>query len=270
MAMPADPRRKALGDFVRAHRTRLTPAALGLPEGARRRTPGLRREELAQLCGMSATWITWIEQGRDVAASATALGRLARTLHLSPAERAYLFELAGKRDPSTPAHDDAMDAPPALAATLAAIAVPAYLLDRAGNARAWNAAAARLFVGWLDAQPPPNLLRYIFCAPAARALIPDWAERGRRVVAEFRADHGRHLDDRAMAALVEELRGESADFAAAWEAHDVVEREGGLRRFVHPEDGPLEFEQITFVLAARPEFKLVMLTPARTAAGGRS
>lgn len=267
--------RRTLGDFVRTHRARLKPAALGLPEGTRRRTPGLRREELAQLCGMSATWITWVEQGRDVAASAIALARLARTLQLSPAERAYLFDLAGKHDPSTPPAPAAMDAPPALTAALAAIAAPAYVLDRCWNARAWNAAAARLFVGWLDGardgecdgSAPRNLLHYIFRDPAARALIPDWADRARRVVAEFRADHGRHLDDRAMTALADALRAQSPEFAAAWEAHDVVEREGGVRRFAHPRDGALRFEQITFTLAARPEFKLVMLTPLAGAPG---
>ncbi len=272
--MEASPtaQRRTLGDFVRTHRARLKPAALGLPEGTRRRTPGLRREELAQLCGMSATWITWVEQGRDVAASAIALARLARTLQLSPAERAYLFDLAGKHDPSTPPAPAAMDAPPALVDALAAIAAPAYVLDRCWNARAWNAAAAQLFVGWLDGAPdaaaPRNLLRYIYSDPAARALIPDWAERGRRVVAEFRAEHGRHLDDRAMTALVDALRTESVDFARAWEAHDVVEREGGLRRFVHPLDGPRAFEQIAFTLAARPEFKLVMLLPLAAAPEG--
>src|SRR5262245_908301 len=141
--------RRALGAFVRAHRARLTPTALGLQAGARRRTPGLRREEVAQLCGMSATWYTWIEQGRDVAASPAALGRLAQVLQLSPAERVYLFELAGRRDPARAA-PAAMDAPPALVASLAAIAHPAYVLDRTVTARAWNPAAARLFVGWLD------------------------------------------------------------------------------------------------------------------------
>src|SRR5689334_14880323 len=93
----AETKRRELGDFLRAHRGRLTPASLGLLAGGRRRTPGLRREEVAQACGMSATWYTWLEQGRDVSASVTALSGLARTLQLTPAERGYLFELAGKR-----------------------------------------------------------------------------------------------------------------------------------------------------------------------------
>src|SRR5258708_37375977 len=98
LTAPSAAQRRVLGDFLRAHRARLTPASLGLSDGERRRTPGLRREEVAQLCGMSATWYSWIEQGRDVSASPAALARLARTLQLSAAARAYLFELAGKRD----------------------------------------------------------------------------------------------------------------------------------------------------------------------------
>src|SRR5262245_42120469 len=119
----AETKRRELGDFLRAHRARLTPASLGLPAGGRRRTPGLRREEVAQSCGMSATWYTWLEQGRDVSASASALSTLARTLELTPAERAYLFELAGKRDPNLPATPDegAMDVPASLGRAVAAI-----------------------------------------------------------------------------------------------------------------------------------------------------
>src|SRR5689334_14570882 len=103
-----EPRRHELGEFLRSHRERLTPAMLGLEPGARRRTPGLRREEIAQLAGVSATWVSWIEQGRDITVSAAALGRLARALRLMGAERAYLFDLAGRRDPdAAPVVEDA-------------------------------------------------------------------------------------------------------------------------------------------------------------------
>jgi transcriptional regulator with XRE-family HTH domain len=257
--MPGSTQRRALGAFVRAHRARLTPAALGLPQGTRRRTPGLRREEVAQLCGMSATWYTWIEQGRDVAASPAALARLARVLQLSPAERAYLFELAGRRDPARPP-PTAMDAPPALIASLAAIAQPAYVLDRTLTARAWNAPAARLFVGWLDGKHDRNLLRYIFSSKTARRLIVGWEERARRVVAEFRADTTHHLDDPAIAALIAGLRAASPAFTRMWDAQVVVDRAGGVRSFAHP-DGLEHYEQLTFTLTSRPELKLVMLAP---------
>jgi transcriptional regulator with XRE-family HTH domain len=254
--------RSALAGFVRAHRLRLTPASVGLAAGARRRTPGLRREEVAQLSGISATWYSWIEQGRDVSVSPAALARLCQTLALSPAERAYLFELAGKRDPALP-QDSAMDAPPALVAAVNAIAGPAYVLDRMWRARAWNIAAADLFVGWLDgAVQDRNILRYMFLDPMARRLVKDWEERARRLLAEFRLDQGRHLDDPQTQAMIAELSKRSPFFAAAWDEQTVVGREGGLRTFSHPTQGLLYFEQLTFNLASRPELKLVMLVAA--------
>jgi len=256
-----DDRRHTLGEFLRAQRERLTPAAAGLPGGGRRRTPGLRREELAQLGGISATWLSWLEQGREVAASRDALARLAAALQLSRAERAYLFELAGRRDPVAAPADEPMEAPAAQRAVIAAFPAPAYLLDRSWSARAWNEAAARLFVGWLDRPGERNLLRYIFLEPAARSLICGWKGRARRVLAEFRADCSRHLDDPRLRALVDELSHKSVHFARAWQEHAVVGREGGERTFNHPEDGFLRFIQTTLIPADRPDLKLVLLTP---------
>src|SRR4029079_6601966 len=145
---------RTLGEFLRAHRARLSPAGLGLPPGQRRRTPRLRREEVAQRCGLSVTWYTWLEQGRDVAASPQALAAVARALQLTPAERAYLLPIAGRIDPAAPPADDAMDVPPARADALASIAGPAYVLDRLWNARACNEEARRLFAGWLAGGGP--------------------------------------------------------------------------------------------------------------------
>jgi hypothetical protein len=188
-----------------------------------------------------------------------ALGGLAAALQLTPAERAYLFQLAGKPDPRAPRDGNGMDVPPALADALAGIAGPAYLLDRTWSARAWNQPAARLFVGWLGRGDDRNLLRYIFLNKIARTVIPDWEDRAHRVVAEFRADTSRHLEDPAVVALIDDLRGRSADFERCWTEHAVVERAGGARSFDHPKDGRLTFEQIAFTMASRPDFKLVML-----------
>jgi transcriptional regulator with XRE-family HTH domain len=266
MAVLSQNKRRELGDFLRAHRARLSPASLGLPAVGRRRTPGLRREEVAQACGMSPTWYTWLEQGRDIAASPPALSALARALQLTPAERAYLFELADRRDPnlSGGAGGEGMDVPPALARAIAAIDGPAYLLDSLWNARAWNRPAAALFVGWLDGariNGDRNLLRYVFLSPVARKIIPDWQARARRVLAEFRADSSRHLEEADLQALVEELRGRSALFTQCWTEHAVVDRTGGERVFDHPRKGRLRYQQIAFALANRPDFKLVMLVP---------
>ena len=253
-----------LAEFIRARREALTPAMAGLPGGGRRRTPGLRREELAQLVEVSPTWLTWLEQGRPVSASSRMLARLAQVLQLSAAERSYLFEVADKADPE---HGEATGGGAAaneLAAMVAAIDAPAYMLDRQWNAVAWNAQAAALFAGWLDALPnevPPNQLRFMFLSPQARQLIAGWPERAQRLVAEFRADAGRHADQAPLAGLIAQLSGASMEFRQWWGAQQVLGRDGGLRRFQHPVQGLLSFNQVTLHLARQHEVKLVMLLP---------
>ncbi|PWC32392.1 helix-turn-helix transcriptional regulator [Azospirillum sp. TSO35-2] len=266
--------RRVLGAFLRRHRERLTPAeagiltgvAGGVPWGAgRRRTPGLRREELAQLCGMSPTWYTWLEQGRDVSVSPQALARIAQALHLTAAERAYLFELTRKRDPEAPPAGVPDRPPPALVAVLDAISAPAYLLNRLWTAVGWNPPAARLFGDWLgsgaEGERERNLLRYVFLHPSAPGFIRDWEHRARRLLAEFRADTARRSDDPELRALVDRLRQDSPLFARLWDDHGVLEREGGLRGFNHPLDGPLLLEQVTLRPGGRSDHTLVMLLP---------
>lgn len=250
--------RQELGEFIRAQREKLTPAAAGIAAGSRRRTPGLRREEAAQLCGLSATWYTWLEQGRDVSASPAALARLAVALRMSRAERDYLFDLAGRRDPG---RDDAAldELAPTARACIDLIDCPAYILDRNWDARVWNAKAQRLFPGWLDRPGQRNLLRFIFLEPAARTLIANWEERARRITSEFRAACSPHPNDRVLRGAIDALRHESADFARFWDEHGVLGREGGERTFNHPEDGFLRFDQVTFHLAGHPDFRLTML-----------
>ncbi|BAI72104.1 transcriptional regulator [Azospirillum sp. B510] len=256
---PIVDRRHLLASFLRRHRERLTPAEVGVRTGStRRRTPGLRREELAQLCGISPTWYTWLEQGRDVSVSPAALARLAEALHLTPAERTYLFELTRKRDPDAPATGRADCPAPSLLAALAAMTAPAYLLDRSWNAVGWNPRAERLFSGWL-AGAEKNLLRYVFLDPSARDFIQDWENRGRRLVAEFRAEAARYPDDAILQQLVDGLRRSSPLFATLWEDQSVLEREGGLRGFNHPQDGALTLEQVTLRPGDRSSYTLVML-----------
>lgn len=261
-AMPPDSaRRKVLGDFLRSARARVQPATVGLPAGQRRRTPGLRREEVAQLCDISTTWYTWIEQGRPVTVSPAVLAKLASVLRLQRAERHYLFELAECADPE---HDrgggDAL--PPVLADCVHSITAAAYILDRCWNVMSWNQAFLYLFDGWPARDAQPNLLRYIFLDPAARSLVVDWDERASRVVAEFRADAGPHTGDANLREVIQQLLRESPVFAHWWTRHTVVDREGGLREFQHPREGRLSYQQITFRVATRPDCKLVMLIPA--------
>ena len=249
----AEPR-KALGAFLRAHRERLPPPAAVL---RRRRTPGWRREELAEACGVSVTWITWLEQGREVSASARALTRLAEALHLVPAERAYLFELAGRRDPAAPAPAE-HPFPLQILALPAKLSIPAYVLDCTWTAVAWNRPASRLFTGWLTGRHDRNLLRFVFLSTSAPRLIADWEDRSRRIVAEFRADFSRHLRDPSLQALVDELLAASPAFRERWQHQAVLDREGGERLFRNPRR---RFHQETLYVAANPGMKLVTLTP---------
>lgn len=260
-----DTRRKELGEFLVALRSRHAPEEFGFPAGVRRRAPGLRREEVAQLAGISPTWFAWIEQGRSVNVSAEVLDRLAQGLRVTPSERAYLFELAGQRDP--------LDAPPdadtisdLLISLLKDIKVPAYLMGRSWNLLAWNKPAEKLFAGWLD-QPAapgdttPNLLRFVFLHPTARALIVDWEARARRITAEFRADCRNRLDEPVVQGLIDELRQDSPDFARFWKQHDVLERQGGSRAFIDPKRGIVTCQQVTFHPVDQEHIKLVVLKP---------
>lgn len=250
----ASERARALGLFVRARRAKLMAPEEG---GRRRRTPGLRREELAERALLSLTWVTWIEQGRSVSVSPWALDRLGRALELSPAERSYLFDLAGKRDPA--AGPPAALPVPYLQAVVDGIRGPAYALDRLWNIVCSNRAADLLF-GWREAEcEPPNLLVFMFTSAQARSLTPDWPERARRLIAEFRADAGAALQEPDVRGLLDHLRVQSDFFREAWTEQRVVGRAGGARRFHHPEQGSLTYEQRTFRDAQRPDLKLVML-----------
>jgi transcriptional regulator with XRE-family HTH domain len=254
-----DDQRRQLGAFLRARREALNPGRSGLASHGRRRTPGLRREEVAVLSGISTTWYTWLEQAREIALSAAALARLADALRLTPAERAYLFELTRRRDPARRGSEVAGDATPAeLAAVLQATTAATYLLDPTWCARAWNDAAARLFAPWFDSGEP-CLLRFVLLNPAARHFIWDWENRARRLIAEFRADTARDPEDAGTRALVAALTRESPAFVQFWREQTVLGREGGARKFVHPLDGVVEYEQVTLVPAAYAGWKVVML-----------
>jgi transcriptional regulator with XRE-family HTH domain len=250
-----------LGDFLRARRERLRPEDFGLPMGRRRRTPGLRREEVAQLCGISPTWIAWIEQGRTASVSDATLAALARGLRLSHAERRFLFALASRRDPRPPD----TDAGPAseLQPLLDGVPSPAYVLDRHWNPRAWNRHAAKLLRPWLvpaGRRPAASLLEFVFLDPSARLLIVGWPTRARRLVAEYRADTAAWHEDPVRQGLVNRLGAESSEFSSAWAEQEVKGREGGQRAFDTPA-GRRTFRQYTLRPAQWQDLKVVVLVP---------
>jgi transcriptional regulator with XRE-family HTH domain len=254
----------ALGSFLRARRLQSQPEDFGFATGARRRTPGLRREELAQLAGISPTWVAWIEQGRTRSISMATLLALARGLHLTRVERTHLFQLAKRADPAPLAEDGGEE--PALRQLLDSLAAPAYVLDRCWDALAWNDAAAKLFPAWLGAQARrraghPNLLQYVFLDATAQRQVVDWKSRAQRLVAEFRADTEGWRDDPLRQSLIEELCAGSAEFAASWREERVQAREGGAREFRTPAGRVRQYTQLTLRVARRPDLKLVTLLP---------
>ena len=212
--------------------------------------------------GISATWCAWLEQGREVRASPHALSRLAHALALTRAERAYLFELAGRHDPEAPIPAVSSPAPPSLVAAVASMNCPAYGLDRFWNACCWNKAAEALFVGWLDRPRPPNLLHFMFLDPAAKNLAPDWEARALRLLAEFRSDFSRGLHDPEMTEMVDRLVEESPLFTRGWQRQAVLAREGGTRTF-RGTDGKLRrYDQHTLTPSDGTDHKLVILVSA--------
>ena len=257
----------SLGSFLRARREQLSPAAVGLPMGRRRRTPGLRREELAQLCGVSPTWIAWLEQGRVKSVSVPTMNALATALKLSRAERAYLSELTGRPDRTRATAPAASGR--SLQKLVDAIDTPAYVLDRHWDPVAWNPAALALFKPWLagpaltDGGAPCNLLRFIFLTPEARKFSASWAERAQRVVAEFRADTARWRGDPVTDALVAELCNASPEFNRYWQQQKVLDRDGGLRAFIREGRTQATYEQFTLCATQHPDLKVTVLVPVK-------
>jgi transcriptional regulator with XRE-family HTH domain len=250
-----------LGAFLRSRRARLTPDRVGLPVGARRRTPGLRREEVAQLAAVSVTWYTWLEQGRKVQPSTRALDRIARVLRLNDVERAHLFALA--QLPTTalgPPTPPALT--PALRRMLDSQMNPSYLQTARWDVLAWSPALRAVF-GDLEDVPDHerNMLWLVFTHSDYRLMMPDWETDARAMVAKFRVEFGRHSQDPAFHDLVEALSLRSADFRSWWSEQDVLDLGEGHKRFHHGRAGEIQFEHTTFVVENAPDLRLVVYTP---------
>lgn len=252
-----------LGAYLRDRRARLDPIALGF-SGARRRTPGLRREEVAQRANISATWYTWLEQGRGGAASADVLDRIARALMLTDIERDHLFLLGLGRAPE-PRYGGPQDVSPRLQRVLDALdPSPAMIKTLTWDVVAWNRAATVVFGDYgAAAAEDRNILRRIFCDPRSRAANFDWEAVARFVVAAFRVDVARAgaSAEAAAAALVEELSRRSPDFAAMWAANDVGDHHQGVKRLRHPQLGEVAFEYSAFAVDGRPDLGMIVYNP---------
>ncbi|QKV76137.1 helix-turn-helix transcriptional regulator [Amycolatopsis sp. Hca4] len=243
-----------LGVFLRSRRERLAPADAGLPATGRRRTPGLRREELALLAGISATWLTYLEQGRDVRPSGQVLDALAKALRLTAAEQEHLHRLAG--DGAMPEENLGEEAAPEVAGVPALLGGnPAYVTGICYDVLALNAAAEELLRG---IGRGGNIVRWLFTEPAAREVLVDWEQEARAVLARLRAIAGRYPDHPRVTGLVAELTEASPEVRAWWPQYDVQFSHAGHKRLRHPRLGEITVPHAAFHVAERPEQTLVV------------
>jgi transcriptional regulator with XRE-family HTH domain len=252
-----------LGTYLKDRRTKLDPAAFGFPP-KRRRTPGLRREEVAQRANISPTWYTWLEQGRGGAPSADVLDRIARALMLTDVEREHLF-LVGLGRPPEVRYKKNEGVTPRLQRVLDALAPsPALIRTATWDVIAWNRAATAMLMDYGSLPPEQrNILRFIFLDPRARAAQYDWESVARFVVGAFRVDAARAGAAAEVEPLVDELCRQSPEFKAMWRDNDVRGTHGeAVKHIRHPVLGPLAFEYSAFAVDGRPDLSMVVYNPA--------
>lgn len=264
--MQEQERRQALADFLRQRRAHLSPTDVDLPPGFRRRTPGLRREEVAQLANMGTSWYVWLEQGRDVHPSAQVLESLAQALRLTPNERRHLFLLAGQPLPPPPVSPAEESVSSALQQVLSDLnPSPAYILGRRYDYLAWNKAADALFsisdiISDTSSPYVRNLVWRLFTSPTTRER-PNWEAVARATLAEFRTASARYPGDPWFDELIEALKQVSPEFCRWWPHHDVRSVLDGHKVIEHPTLGYLEFEHFTLQVLTSPDIRIMIYTP---------
>ncbi|MGW4593926.1 helix-turn-helix transcriptional regulator [Streptomyces sp. NPDC004457] len=249
-------RREELRLFLRTRRERLAPQDVGLPPGARRRTPGLRREEVAMLAGIGASWYTWLEQGRDIKVSEQVLDAISRTLRLDAAERDHLYRLVGLNPPRHTAGDPG-DISRLTSLLEGWMPSPAYAIDRCWNIVGTNRAAELVF-GFREGDT--NCLMAFFTNPAFRARHRYWADIAPGLVSEFRRDAARYPDDPEFTRISEHLAGCSPEFAELWSRYEIRSTNQGVKAIDHPRAGCLIFDHSVLEVPDRPGVRLMLHT----------
>ncbi|MCC3701881.1 helix-turn-helix transcriptional regulator [Rouxiella badensis] len=251
-----------LGNFLKDRRSRLDAASLGFSM-TRRRTPGLRREEVALRANVSTTWYTWLEQGREGAPSSDVLERLARALALSDVEREYLFLLAQNRPPQLH-HQPPATVSAQLQRLLDAMEnIPAFVKTADWTVVAWNRAASVVLADYAEmTYEERNILRMVFCCPSKRAVMPEWEKVASFVVATFRAESARAGMTDASRALIEELNAASPEFKALWLDQNVSHHGEGTKRINHARVGLIHLDYSSFAVEGNPNLSLVIYNPS--------
>jgi transcriptional regulator with XRE-family HTH domain len=259
---PEESRRRELAAFLRSRRERIAPEQVGLPAIGRRRTPGLRREEVAQLAAVGVTWYTWLEQARDIQVSAQVLDAIARGLLLDASERRHLFALAGAPDPAPPISCPTIT--PSVAALMEQLEpMPCMAANARFDILAYNRPYSWM-IGDLDAVAPQdrNLLLLAFTHPDWKRALVDYEQATSMMVAKFRSAMADHVAEPAWKALLKRLMLASPEFAAKWGQHEVGATGNGEKRFLNPHVGLLHVEFTNLWLGPRESTRLVVYTPA--------
>lgn len=254
---PAQRTRAELSEFLRSRRERILPEEVGLPAGGRRRTPGLRREEVATLAGVGLSWYTWLEQGRDISVSSTFLDNLSRVLKLDATERRHLFLLAHQRLPPE-LGCTLCEVPPLIKRLMNDIPTrPSYVLNLRWDVLAWNFAADRVFGFSSVPENRRNLLWMLFTSPAMRELFIPWDEQALQILSSFRRDFVRAIHGTGIADLVRELEEASSDFNNWWQQQEIHGQCQGVRYLQIPTVGQVAFEHTTLVFDEERHLRLV-------------
>lgn len=246
-----------LGDFLRSRRESLSPLDVGLPIGKRRRTPGLRREEVAALAGVGLTWYTWLEQGRSIRVSTSFLESLSRVLKLDEIERRHLFLLAHQRPPAMTAQTDCQLSPMIRLLLDDLTLRPSYILNLRWDVLGWNDAADALFAFTQRPESERNMLWMLFSDDQLNSKIVDWSAQAPQVLASFRRDFARAPEDEDMTNLVAILSDISDDFKRLWSQHDVHGRCEGRRIFRTTEEEEQTFNHSSFIVDEDKHLRLV-------------
>lgn len=260
---PSPEQRRELGSFLSSRRALLKPDEFGLSGGARR-TPGLRREEVALLAGVSVSWYTWLEQGRDIQASTDALGRISKVLKLDGVESAHLHALSSRELPTIVTGGGISDGLEMLVRAIDPI--PAYIRNKQLDILAWNHAIADLFVDYSQLLPHErNTLRLMFLYRPYRTLIRDWEQMARGTISTFRAARAQAQDKAPFDSLIEQLSDLSPEFHDWWKDVTVKGFDEGQKRLRHPSAGDIEFTYVALSPAGRPDLSLVTYIPRLSA-----
>ncbi|OCW56488.1 XRE family transcriptional regulator [Hoeflea olei] len=252
-----DRTRTELADFLRRRREAVSPMDVGLPAGKRRRTPGLRREEVAALAGVGLTWYTWLEQGRDISVSSAFLDNVARVLKLDETERRHLFLLAHHRPPTIAGRQWCV-LPPLVRRMIDDLAAhPAYVMNLRWDVIGWNAAAQALFGFEEREETERNMLWMLFADGRLQDRIVEWEAQAPQIIASFRRDYAQAPQDDDMTGLVEMLEEQSPSFRELWRRHDVHGVCEGRRSFRVDGIGPVAFDHTTLIVDADKHLRLV-------------